>query len=441
MPEGFDAQDTSISWQETLWREAQSCFDDVYAKKLMDLLPDTWPSTSHDKVMLATVLVSFFGFNSLTELSASYTSQKGGVINKHVQNYTWFALMGVLGGYAMLLVIGAWFLNIGTVQDEAVWFICVFSLFIVTSLFIITLGLSLLDKKVTKSGLTTIYKHLKRQTTSAEANLIIYQLPRLLVNRLYLPRPTPADVEAALHQASETNAGLISGLKQLDAMKQSNPPAIDALISQLQAPRGIDRFIARHALIHHGGIAMSHLAQLESDAPNLRLQQIALWMLRQIADDSFARLTPKPNQWLCTNCIGPCKRLSIDSSSQRKIVFAGCPICHNSRDVIPHPQEITIVLDSENEMGHIIEGDRLLTNWFSQERVLIFDRIEIRHITDQAVEQFVVDIHAQASTRQQARFKQIPYTISPTCQLSENSLRILDQTFGENEQTRYNGQN
>lgn len=95
-------------------------------------------------------------------------------------------------------------------------------------------------------------------------------------------------------------------------------------------------------------------------------------------------------------------------------------------------REVVAVLDAgwdaETER---IGVDRQRVNWLRRQRVFDFDWVEIVNATDRDVESFVVQIGNDTDDWRQSRYPQMQCVISPQCVLSENTLQILKNTFGE----------
>jgi hypothetical protein len=59
-----------------------------------------------------------------------------------------------------------------------------------------------------------------------------------------------------------------------------------------------------------------------------------------------------------------------------------------------------------------------------------FDEVEIVRATDQDVERFAIQVGNDTDPIRQPRYKQMQCIISPNCDLSVNTRRILERTFG-----------
>ena len=95
-------------------------------------------------------------------------------------------------------------------------------------------------------------------------------------------------------------------------------------------------------------------------------------------------------------------------------------------------REVVAVLDAgwpaETERVGV---DKQRVNWLQRQQVFDFDWVEIVNATNKDVESFVVQIGDDDDEWRQSRYPQMQCVISPQCSLSENTLRILKNTFGE----------
>jgi hypothetical protein len=69
-------------------------------------------------------------------------------------------------------------------------------------------------------------------------------------------------------------------------------------------------------------------------------------------------------------------------------------------------------------------------NWLQRRELFDFSRVEIVQATDEDVERFAVQVGNDTDEWRKPRYKQIPCAVSAQCQLSENTLRILERMFG-----------
>ena len=89
------------------------------------------------------------------------------------------------------------------------------------------------------------------------------------------------------------------------------------------------------------------------------------------------------------------------------------------------------VLDSEMPDLYQIHPSEVRVSWLIRRRLFDFERIDIRQVADEAVERFVVQVGNDTDPLRQTRYPQLSCIVSPSCNLSDNTLRILRRTFGQ----------
>jgi len=93
---------------------------------------------------------------------------------------------------------------------------------------------------------------------------------------------------------------------------------------------------------------------------------------------------------------------------------------------------VVAVLDSGwDEAAQRQNHDKLRVNWLKRESIFDFDWVEIVRAGDEDVEQLVEQVNNDTDEWRNSRYRQMVCWVSPDCQLSENSLRLLRDTFGE----------
>jgi hypothetical protein len=89
------------------------------------------------------------------------------------------------------------------------------------------------------------------------------------------------------------------------------------------------------------------------------------------------------------------------------------------------------VLDRQMGQPWLIKADMVQVNWLTYRKLFDFNAVVIVQATDEEVERLAVQVGNDTDPYRRPRYKQIVCTLSPTCRLSENTLRILRRTFGE----------
>jgi hypothetical protein len=246
------------------------------------------------------------------------------------------------------------------------------------------------------------------------------------------PRPYAAEVEAALEAACEAQPAIHhlwqGRLARLEEARQKNTP-IKTLVDDLQENHWFERFTARHALFYRGGEAVEgllHLVQMESP----QAQVVALWLLQSIGVETSRRLAQQAGQLLCTRCVVHCHHFELEIARGGQIDYYGCRACHQSRAFQSWPGGVVAVLDRASRTIRTERNDQIRVNWLAQRIPFDFDQVEVLAASDEEVERFAVQVGNDTDEIRKPAYKKMGCTVSSTCGLSENTLRILEHTFG-----------
>ena len=182
------------------------------------------------------------------------------------------------------------------------------------------------------------------------------------------------------------------------------------------------------------GIAVRPLTEALSqfETPLLRKNTIAV--LNQISENTLKRKEKSEQKLFCSRCllhfetqymkIAIYKFLSVET-----IFFHGCRSCGQSRDFFT-TDKIIAVLDTYMNEERLQTGQSLRVNWLKQKSVFDFDRIEIIKTDDKQAEHFAIQVGNDNDSWRRARYEKMQCQVSSDCGLSENTLRILKNTFG-----------
>jgi hypothetical protein len=69
-------------------------------------------------------------------------------------------------------------------------------------------------------------------------------------------------------------------------------------------------------------------------------------------------------------------------------------------------------------------------NWLTHRKLFDFDEVEIAQTTDEDVERFAVQVGNDTDPKRKPRYQKMRCVVSSECQLSENTMRILERMFG-----------
>ena len=107
----------------------------------------------------------------------------------------------------------------------------------------------------------------------------------------------------------------------------------------------------------------------------------------------------------------------------------GCRRCGRSADVVRISGRVICALDRLATEALRREGKTTYVYWSTQQQLPDFDQIEIRDASDQDVEAFVIAVRNESDQSCYRRCIGASCRVSQNVSLSENSLRMLHQTF------------
>ncbi len=208
--------------------------------------------------------------------------------------------------------------------------------------------------------------------------------------------------------------------------------AVEDLIGDLQAATWQERFVARHALVALGGEAIPRLLEFIDEQKSYALGE---WFIGSIGYETSWRLADERASWICPACLTACSAHTIHAYGLPVIAYYGCRACGQSRHLLYCPQGVVAVLDADWAAAYSYQGNRLRANWLVCRILFDFDTVEIVRATDEDVERLAMNIGNDTDPVRKARYAQVRCVIAPECRLSENSLRVLEQVFGQVEST------
>lgn len=181
-----------------------------------------------------------------------------------------------------------------------------------------------------------------------------------------------------------------------------------------------------------GGAAAALLQPLLADE-NHPLQPFSQQLLQDIGEATKAALGNYDlGRLLCPGCLvyfG--EHLLQDSLLEKPLSFYGCRACGQSRAFLEWTGQIVAVVAAGMAEAEVKAGDTLRVNWLQRRNLFDFDMVEIQQATDEAVERLAMQVGNDTDPVRRPRYPEIRCTVATTCGLSENTLRILQRTFGE----------
>jgi hypothetical protein len=224
--------------------------------------------------------------------------------------------------------------------------------------------------------------------------------------------------------------GASASVEEAQAAGGSRKPAktVEDLLKDLQAPTWQERFMARHALVALGGEVVPKLLDFTDASKSFDLGD---WFIRSIAYETGRRLAAERQMWICPACLTTCGgHIAIDSYGL-PVTFYGCRTCGQSRHLLYCPQGVVAVLDAKWAEAYSYQNNRLWANWLVCRTLFDFDAVEIVHASDEDVERLAMNAGNDTDPVRRARYPHVRCAVAPECRLSENSLRVLEQVFGQ----------
>ncbi|MBE7472990.1 MAG: hypothetical protein DPW09_12740 [Anaerolineae bacterium] len=209
----------------------------------------------------------------------------------------------------------------------------------------------------------------------------------------------------------------------------TEPDHPDSLIAALQSRNWADYFAARQMLVALGGEAAEPLSRLAADEAH-PLRAIALELLTYIEQETTLRFAGRLAQLLCPRCLTRFDAHSVNLPWGVSFTYYSCRACRQSREFLEGVKRVVAVLDTVWPEQQLRQKSSLRVNWLTRPGLFDFDRVEIIHAADQDAERFAIQVGNDTDPYRKPRYSQMTCMIGPDCQLSENTLRILEHTFG-----------
>lgn len=165
------------------------------------------------------------------------------------------------------------------------------------------------------------------------------------------------------------------------------------------------------------------------------LQQVAAQLLSDIGKDTEKHLKRRVANLLCPHCLVHFGRHQVTTPWTGSITYYGCKACSQSREFIStRNYRLIVILDREIVTERSQHGTTIRVNWITARKLFDFDEVEIVRATDEEVEYFIVQVGNDTDPFRSRSYKQMRCTVWSDCKLSENTMRILQHTFGQVEE-------
>jgi hypothetical protein len=131
------------------------------------------------------------------------------------------------------------------------------------------------------------------------------------------------------------------------------------------------------------------------------------------------------------SCLGRCTAHKAQLSFFNTATYYCCQSCNQSQQFFEFDGQVVAVLDSQQELEQSQQEHILRMNWLARRTLFNFDEVEIVRATDEEVERFAIQVGNDTDKTRQTRYKTMRCLVAAECQLTDNSLRILQRIFGQ----------
>ncbi len=210
----------------------------------------------------------------------------------------------------------------------------------------------------------------------------------------------------------------------------ADPDHPDLLITALQSRDWAAHFTARQKLVALAGEAVEPLSRLAADVSH-PLRSVALELLTYIEQETSLRFAGRLAELLCPRCLTRFGAHSVHLLWGVSFTYYGCRACRQSQEFLEGIKRVVAFLDAARPETQLRQAGTLRVNWLVRPLLFDFDRVELIRATDQDAERFAIQVGNDTDPYRKQRYPQMMCRIGPNCNLSENTLRILDRMFGE----------
>ncbi len=218
---------------------------------------------------------------------------------------------------------------------------------------------------------------------------------------------------------TETKRLDLTRAEQLDA---DDEPAVEPT-------HPLERMLERHR--HNLLTGWERLSSLQwlAEKTNHPQQELASSLLHSLAQTTTAQFGHCAEVVWCIDCLsnfGPHPFVVGDD----ELSYYGCRLCQQSERYFLFEGPFIAILDDRVTTKHFEEDGFLHVNWLRHRQLFDFEAVKIIQATDEDVERFAVQVGNDTDPTRQARYRSMTCTIAADCHLSENTHRILQNTFG-----------
>lgn len=189
-----------------------------------------------------------------------------------------------------------------------------------------------------------------------------------------------------------------------------------------------DRAEAHLKILRMGAEAIAPLREIVEMTTDPNLRTCSQQLIRGIATQNRQTLGGQLTKLVCPRCLTRFRAYDIDVSWLEKVTYYGCRSCGQSREHLSG--QVFAVLDRQMADELVERHNIVRVNWLARRSLFDFDAVAIAQATDEEVERFAVQVGNDTDTTRQGRYRHMRCVVSDGSNLSQNSLKILNRTFG-----------
>ena len=197
----------------------------------------------------------------------------------------------------------------------------------------------------------------------------------------------------------------------------------------------MDRLDKYVAVGHLGATAIPLLlpfAERENDFLNALSDGSEGKMATQLITDIGAatdRLSYSQPKLICPDCLVRFADQTVKLSLLNRVTYHACRYCQQSLNFLQGNQ-VVAVLDADMVKLYEEPQGNIRVNWLERRSLFDFDSVQIVQATDEDVERFAVQVGNDTDAYRVERYGRMECSVSSEIQLSQNTIRILEKTFG-----------
>lgn len=178
-------------------------------------------------------------------------------------------------------------------------------------------------------------------------------------------------------------------------------------------------------------LGVETIPTLETIAANTLngLHLVALQLLKDVAEETREKFGYRTRQVWCPHCFTFFGRHQITPLFLQPVFYYGCRNCHQSQTYLEG--QVVMVLDDDMTTEYLQRNGRIQINWFHSRQLFDFEQVEIVNTTDEDVERFAVQVGNDTDVSRNKHYKRMICVVSSDCKLTDNTQKVLKQTFGQ----------